>query len=70
MYTCTYTYRYPWGLEKDMESYGDGVIGVCEPANVAIGIRTPILVTEQCTLPGWISPCQSPVLPNLTKVAS
>lgn len=53
---------------KAIESYGDGMVGVCEPANVATGIRTLVLMTEQLTLPSWVSPCQSTSFPTLLKL--
>lgn len=67
MDTCPCMYRCPWRLERDVESYGDEVIGVIEPANVGTRIGTLILMTEQLTLPGWVSPCQSLSFPTLLK---
>ena len=47
--------RCPWRPGKAVESYEDGIVGGCEPANVATGIRTAVLMTEQLTLPSWVS---------------
>lgn len=58
----------PMRPAKAIESYGDGMVGVCEPANVATGIRTLVLMTEQLTFPSWVSPCQSTSFPTLLKL--
>lgn len=58
----------PMRPAKAIESCGDGMVGVCEPANVATGIKTLVLMTEQLTFPSWVSPCQSPFFPTLLKL--